>query len=302
MKGRRRRVVRRKARKPSWMSNPYFGKRRARKNAPKRKPLRKRSRKAAPKKALKRKSVRKSTRRAAPRKARKSTRRKGMKRNPSRRRRFGKKGRKNASRRKYRRNPVKGNVAMKQAAAGFVGFLFGRVVNNVMARHVVPMLPESIAPMAPLLGTGAGLALAYYLPKKVKKIGPISLQKYSTALLVGAGVAFLDVLLSTLAPHLPSSVTQYLAPPAPVALSGGASGFGSVWPQSFGHEAVGYASNPMLPGRQYGVQMGEYVRSPMGEYVTGVGEYVADNLDAGVISDGLYGDPGDDDLDIEVLD
>jgi len=61
--------------------------------------------------------------------------------------------------------------------------------------------------------------------------------------------------------------------------------------------------------------MNEYVREPgVGEYVVdGMGEYVMTdedgvpmgdlhNLDAGVIDDGLFGDPGDDALDIEVLD
>lgn len=302
MRGRRRRVTRKPRRRrasTSWMSNPYFMKNKRKRKAAPRKARKstKRVRKVAKRAAPKRKSVK----RAAPkRKVRRSTRKRAAPKRKARRKSARKARRKT---RRYKKNPLKGSVAMKQAAAGFAGFLFGRVVNNIMARHVVPMLPPSVAPMAPLLGTGAGLALAYYLPKKVKKIGSISLVKYQTAMLVGAGVAFLDVLLSTIAPSLPESVTAYLAPPGAAALPGGSSGFGSVWPQSFSHEAVGYASNPMLPGRHYGVQMGEYVRSPMGEYIqSGVGEYVSDNLDAGVISDGLYGDPGDDDLDIEVLD
>jgi len=281
----RRRATKRPARRTSpWSRNP----RRAKRATPKRKrPMKKR---ASPKRK------RPSKKRAAPKRARRKSR-KSAKRNPRRRRAAPK--RKVSRRRKYKSNPMKPATAAKQAVAGFAGFLLNRVVNNVMARHVAPMLPLSVQPMASLLGTGAGVLAAYYLPKKVKKIGPISLKKYQTALLVGSGVAFLDVLFNVVAPSLPQGVLNYLAPPAPASVGGGV---GAIWPQSFMHEAAGFASTPMLHGRKYGVQMAEYVQSPMGEYVQDMGEYVSDDLDAGVISDGLYGDPGDDDIDIEVLD
>lgn len=189
-------------------------------------------------------------------------------------------------RRRARRNPVLSMAG--QAVAGFGGFLAGRALAAAIARSSV--VPESIRPHAALVGTGGACALAYYLlgPKGPKFV-PGVLKQYRVAICVGAGISVLDVLLTMFAP---ASLQQYVSLPAP-AMAG--------WPgsmQSYMHEKGTLA---------------EYVPERMGEYIPSMGEYVpvdedgvpmgdVYNLDAGVIEDGLYGDPSDDALDVQVLD
>jgi len=253
---------------------------------------------------------------------------KGVSPRPNRRRRVTRRRRSYMRNRPVRRRRIrrraKRNVGLemlKSVGAGFAGFLAGRLTANMLARAT--FLPAAVQPYVPLVGTVGAVALAYYLPKKVKalRVKPAT----HTALVLGTGIAAADVLFSSLAP---ASVRQYVGAPPPVAipgLSGDLSvyeaslrGFGT--PPAFLDESGDWGMQPMLPGRSYpvGKSMAEYVQEPLGatvheamaEYIQepGMGEYVVDEdgavlsghdeLDAGVVSDGLFGD----DVDIMALD
>lgn len=248
---------------------------------------------------------RKSTRR--PRRARRLVRNRKVSRKPRRSRRvrsLARNRRSRRSRKSMRRNP--GLEIAKQAAVGFASFLAGRFIAGQVSQ--ASFIPAAIRPHAAVVGTGAAVALAYALgygklPKALK--GPLApLQAYKVPMLVGTGIALLDVLFTA---YAPASLQAAVA--LPTALSGWGRG-------SWFNEATGN-QRPMLPGQSYGVPgaLSEYVRTPgMGEYIqTPLGEYIQTDedgvamgdlydLDAGVIDDGLFGDPGDDALDIEVLD
>lgn len=261
------------------------------------------------KKNAARRPARRAVRKAAPvRKARKSRKARRSVKNGVRRslrgRKTARRGRRVAKRsvRSMLRNP--GVAVLIQAGVGFASFLAGRLIAGQIARASV--IPESVRPHAAVLGTGAAVALAYAIGAgKIKALK--SLEQYKVPMLVGTSIALLDVLFSA---YAPASVQALVALPAS-GLSGGWTGTPSYFPEAIGDQRA------MLPGQSYTIQgpaMAEYIRTPMGEYIQSpLGEYVQTdedgvpmgdlyNLDAGVIDDGLFGDPGDDALDIEVLD
>jgi hypothetical protein len=159
------------------------------------------TRKTTRKKTTRRKTSRKNVRRAAPKRRR--TRRNAPRRKVYRSK--GKRYRRNKPirrRRRYsRKNPLP--QLAKEIAVGFVGFLGGRLVANLVGQAT--FIPPSMRPYSPLLGTAAAVGLAYYLPKKVKGLAP-----YRSTLLLGTGIAMADVLFSSLAP---ANIRAYVGAP-----------------------------------------------------------------------------------------
>ena len=295
----RRKTAKRKVTKRKAPKRKSYKRKTYKRNAPKRRRVVKKRRKVTKRKTYKRKPVRR----------RKATKRKSYKRK-SYKRNYKPKKRTYKRRRKYKKNVV-GDLA-KKVAAGFAGFLGGRLTARLLGRAT--FVPAQLQPYMGLIGTLAGVGLAYYLPKKVGM-----LKKYKSELLLGTGIACADVLFSSFAPE---SIRQYVGAPPPVSLPMGQDlnvyeaalrGWGG--PPVWLDESGDWGQQPMLPGGQYGVTkamaggsdiyeaMAEYVQEPMGEYVVdseGVLSNSHPELDAGVVSDGLFGT--DPEVGIQALD
>ncbi len=214
------------------------------------------------KRAIKRNPVRKA-RRVMRRKGRKVARRRySLKRNPRRsmRRRGGLKRRSIRRRRAYR-NPFDGMELLKKSVAGAGGFLAARLMSNLIVRYGASAMP-SLVQHAGLLGNVAAVALAYYVPKKVKALAP-----YRMPMVIGAGVSLVVDL-----------VDRYLIPQAPSLAPwiGPATYIGTYEAALQSEGAVG----------EY-ISMGEYVRSPLGEYVE-TGDQIGQAMGGG-----LFGNPSD---------
>jgi hypothetical protein len=208
--------------------------------------------------------------------------RKGHKK-ATKRSRKSRKGRKGRRHNKGRKMSADASQLLKQALAGLCGFLGARFVGNQMAN--IPGVPVAAVPYMPLLGTVGAAVGAYYACKKIK-----ALQPYKGPVVIGAGIAALDLVMKMV---LPAEVRAFVDAPAVPALAG--SPFG-ISPFLMGETGRGRSMSVM----------GEYVPERLGEYVVddgdGMGEYLASpNLDAGVIDDGLFGNPADA-LSVDVID
>ncbi len=339
--GRKNPVRRRTKRAPMRRNKPLTKAKRsaAAKKAARTRAANKRKRSAAAKKGARtrkrgtrkvtRKPAKRRTRRAAPKRRVRKNRR--VYRSKGKRYVYRNKGRKRPVRRRRRRygrkNPLP--ILAKEIAVGFIGFLGGRLVANLVGQAT--FIPASMRPYSPLLGTAAAVGLAYYLPKKVKALKP-----YRSTLLLGTGIAMADVLFSSLAP---ANIRAYVGAPPPVALPGAMGQDLSVYeaalrgwggPPVWLDESGDWGQQPLLPGREYPVTramsgmgatvqeaMAEYIEEPMGEYVEEpLSEYIEEplamdedgalitgneELDAGVVTDSLFGG-GDEDVDILALD
>lgn len=284
----RRRPVRRKRRVGS---RPV----RRRQAAPKR---RKRTRKA-PKRRRAAPKRRKTTRR------RKTTKRRSIRKRNVRRRSIRKRGRRRSSRRRRYSNPYGFAEVARKAVAGTAGFLAARLIANGLG--MAQFIPMSLRPHAAILGSVGAIAAALYLPQKVKALAP-----YKNALVIGAGISLVAQLVDR---YMPASLVPYLGTPAP-APAGALGWAGSAWEQG----VHGWGAQSSAEG------FGEYINEPLGEYVSEGGpvmealaEYIDEplgmdedgasvpdysDLDAGVVEgDGLYGEPGIEELDdVEFLD
>ncbi len=237
-----------------------------RRTTKRRKPARATKRRKAIKrrKTARRNPVRRVRRKLA---RRRPARRRLMKRNPIKRRRRSLK-RKPIRRRRAYRNPYGlGEIAKKGAAVG-AGLLLARLSGNLVARYGGQLSP-SVVMHSVLIGDAVAVAAAMFVPKKVKALAP-----YRMHLTLGAAAAlFLDVVDNYVLPQVPS-VAPWIGP----SLMGAG------------------AATAALEGSmgEYIGPMGEYVRSPLGEYVATDSE-VTQALAGG----SLFGNPDDE---IEVLD
>lgn len=209
--------------------------------------------------------------------------------------------RRRSRRHMYRRNPAETLKSMiKPALAGAAGFMLARLLGNLTG--TLSFVPAALRPHAQIVGNVAAIAAAVLVPPRVSALRP-----YHGPLVMGSLVSLVVNLIDR---FMPPSAAPYLGSVAATPL--GAGGIDQNVMNAAMSGLYGYAPQASAEGIGADWDMGEYVREPLGEYISEGGpvtealaEYVDEplnddgSIDAGVVSEGgsLYGDPS-----LEMLD